>query len=176
MFRFIFIILFLTGAGFCELLLASCGWLVPVSVVAVFCLAVVSGWRPVLVPGMLFLATIDCTLGRSTPTAVVVLFPVMALAMLWRHHGDCRHLAAQVFPGLLVGGGHAVVILVFDSFLREQVTLALLMRGGWLFVVGMVSGGLCLPVLCRFHDRLARATGGRLYVSAGTGDFHARAY
>jgi hypothetical protein len=115
-----------------EMLLGNSGLTVPVLGVCVFYFAGVFGWRRLLLPACVLAALLDAALGRKVPLAVLDLLPILALAIFWHWHGDCRHPLAQTIPGFLMG--------LF--FLTQDALRYVLLPGGAIYAVGWQAAAI----------------------------------
>ncbi len=150
-------VLFAAALG--ELQAGMVGLGVPLVGVCAFYLTVVFGWQATLLPLAVTAACLDVAWGRQGPLSVCLILPMVLLARFWRNHGDCRHGAAQVVPGLIAGG----------LLLGMGLVVRLLQPGAWhggepmpelARYVGMVLGaGAGLPLVCAGLDWLAAGLG-----------------
>ena len=138
-----------------ELVAGTCGLAFPALASASFYFTVVLGWRASVVPLMAAACVTDVLTGHAWPSCVILTVPVMLFALLWRRHGDCRHVTVQAFLGVAVSLGYEGGIVLLEVVLVEAWCWAMVRHSLRVLAGACVSGLVGLPLLCHCFDRLA---------------------
>ena len=138
-----------------ELLAGTCGLVVPALASASFYFTVVLGWRASVVPLVAAASLTDVLTGHTWPSCVIMTVPVMMLSLLWRRHGDCRHITVQALLGAAIGLGYGGGIVLLEVVLVEAWCWAMVRHSLRVLAGACVSGLIGLPLLCHWLDKLA---------------------
>lgn len=139
-----------------ELLAGTCGLVVPALASASFYFTVVLGWRASVVPLVAAASLTDVLTGHTWPSCVIMTVPVMMLSLLWRRHGDCRHITVQALLGAAIGLGYGGGIVLLEVVLVEAWCWAMVRHGLHTVAASSLCGLVALPFLCHWLDRLAQ--------------------
>ena len=131
------------------------GLALPALASAAFYLTVVTGWRGAVFPLMAAACLTDVLNGHCWPSSVILTVPVMLVALLWRRHGDCRHIGVQAALGAAIGLGYHGGVMLLEVVLVETWGWAMIRHGLRVLAGACVSGLVVMPLLCRCLDGLA---------------------
>ena len=146
-----------------EALLGNSGLPVPLVAIVTFYFTVLLGWKSVFIPAVVAGTLLDLLLSRTFPTALMLFPGVMAVALFWRQHGDCRAISAQALPGLLIGAIIGVGRVILEVWAAELWCLGLVYRSLWLLLLFVLSSLALTPLLFAGLDRLAKGLDLPLY-------------
>ena len=150
-------------AAVLEAILGNSGVPAPLVAIVTFYFTVLLGWKPVFIPAVVAGTLLDLLLSRAFPTALMLLPGVMALALFWRQHGDCKAVSAQALPGALVGAIVGVGRLVLEAWAAEPWCRGLVFRSLWLLFLFVLVSLALTPALFKGLDRLAKGLDLPLY-------------
>ncbi len=153
--KWLWLMTVLTLAALLELAAAAQRLLIPVLALSGVYLAVVYGGKRVIVLLLFAAVLLDAVLMRHGPATSLAVLPALSIAAFWRRHGNCRHLPAQVVPGLVAAVAYTLTLMAWKALTASPLVLAELMMDSIFLVEAAVGGALLMPVLCALLDMCA---------------------
>lgn len=157
--KWLWIIICLVTGVLTEIGVSTYGLVLPLTVVLVHYLAVVFGWRTLLVPALLGGAWLDIIYGRRPGATLAVMVAALLVATVWRRQGNCRHLVAQAAPGAVQGAVSLLILFTSECLLVERPTWGLLWHGCRMGLQFLGGAALLVPLLCLVLDHFAKRLG-----------------
>jgi len=163
MVRIVWILLASLFAVGLELVAGLYGLCLPVFAAAAFCLLVAHGPRRSLPPLFVAGAVLDLSYARLLPAQAVLLILLALLAETWRRHGDCRHPATQILPGIPVGALNGAVLVLFVALPGSIPGWGAIRLQGWILLQGTFGGAVLTPLAMMLLDGGGKRLGLPLY-------------
>ncbi len=154
--RLIWVIVSLQACVLLECGIASCGLLVPLTLLCGFYHSCAQRGLVVALPSLTGCVMLDLCLGRPFPVTAVVYLASLPGAAGWRRFGNLEDWRMQAFPGLFLGLAAWLCTFLYVCFVHVMARA----HGAlfdWRLLMSQVLGGmLCLPPLVWILDHFAR--------------------
>ena len=149
-----------------EVCLGHLGFIIPLTAMTGFYLAVAYTWRKAIICFMASCILLDLGFARPFPVSWLMVPYVMLFAQYWRQHGNTTERLLQVIPGLAVGSGAVGCTISYGtmrSFLSETPSESVSTH---MVLQALLSAFILMPILTALLDSLAKPLALRRYATS----------